>query len=78
MKLNEKQKSLVDNLIFVARKRGYRDETIEILIMLTCTSQMIDTVGSADKATQIIIELIESCDSPQECVSKTLQIAGIE
>ena len=46
--------------------------------MLTCAKQMVESVGSSDEATVRVTEFIRESDNPQDCLEKTLNLAGIE
>ena len=78
MALTKEQIALVDELIALAREKGYREETIEILLMLTCTKKMVGSVGSSDEATRRVIEFIKESKTSQECIGKALRLAGVE
>lgn len=78
MSLSKERIELIDKLIALAREKGYPEETIEILLMLTCAKQMVESVGSSDEATLRVIEFIQESDTSQDCVEKTLKLAGIE
>ena len=65
-------------MISLAREKGYAEEEIEILLMLTCAKQMVESVGSSDEATVRVTEFIRESDNPQDCLEKTLNLAGIE
>lgn len=78
MSLTREHIELVDNLIALAREKGYRDETIEILIMLPFSARVVKNVGSTDGATRKIIDFIKESKTSQECIGKALQLAGIE
>ena len=78
MSLSKERIELIDKLIALGREKGYPEETIEILLMLTCAKQMVESVGSSDEATSRVIEFIQESDTSQDCVEKTLKLAGIE
>ena len=78
MSLSKERIELVDKLISLAREKGYAEEEIEILLMLTCAKQMVESVGSSDEATVRVTEFIRESDNPQDCLEKTLNLAGIE
>ena len=69
---------LVDRLIALAREKGYRDETIEILIMLPYSVRVVKNVGSTDGAIHKIIDIISESKTSQECIGKALRLAGVE
>lgn len=78
MSLSKESIKLVDSLIGLARRKGYRDETIEILIMLPFAVRVVENVGSTDEAMRKIIEFIKESETSQECIGKALRLAGIE
>lgn len=78
MALSQQERENTRKLIALAREKGYSEETIEILLMLTCAKQMVERVESSDEATSRVIEFIQESDTSQDCVEKTLKLAGIE
>lgn len=77
MALSEKEKKLTREFIALARKKGYREDGIELLLMLTCTKRMVEEVGSSEEATKRLIEFCKECDTAQECVEKMGELIGI-
>ena len=78
MALSQQERENTRKLIALAREKGYRESMIEILLMLTCAKQMEESVGSSDEATRCVIEFIKESDDQQDCLEKTLKLAGIE
>ena len=78
MALSQQERENTRKLIALAREKGYAEEEIEILLMLTCAKQMVESVGSSDEATVRVTEFIRESDNPQDCLEKTLNLAGIE
>ena len=39
--LSKREEELTDQLIALAREKGYREDTIEILLMLSCTTNTL-------------------------------------
>ena len=56
MELSEKRTALIDELIGLAFEKGYSEEDIELILMLTCVEEMVDTLGSSEEATRRAIE----------------------
>lgn len=52
--------------IKLARSKNYREETIEMVICLSCTVDMYDKFGDSDKAMEEIIKLCEKHDDSKE------------
>lgn len=69
---------MVNELIALAREKGYRESMIEILLMMTYAVPMIERVRSTDEATRRVIEFIKESDDQQDCLEKTMRLAGIE
>ena len=78
MALSQQERENTRKLIALAREKGYSEEEIEIFIMLTCAKQMVESVGSSDEATVRVTEFIRESDNPQDCLEKTLNLAGID
>ena len=55
--LSKREEELTDQLIALAREKGYREDTIEILLMLSCTANMRDHFGTSEQATEKICDL---------------------
>ena len=78
MALTKERIALVNELIALAREKGYRESMIEILLMMTYAVPMIERVRSTDEATRRVIEFIKESDDQQDCLEKTMRLAGIE
>lgn len=78
MSLSKERIALIDQIIALAREKGYHEETIEILLMMTCAKPMIESVGSSEEAERQIFGFIKESETSQECLEKTLKLAGID
>ena len=76
--LNENLKMILHEFIRLAREKGYREETIEILVMLACTNEMHKNFGDTEQALEKMTEFVHSCQDSQTCVEKTVQLAGVK
>ncbi len=74
MELSEKRTALIDELIGLAFEKGYSEEDIELILMLTCVEEMVDTLGSSEEATRRAIEICKESDDAQECVAKVFDL----
>ena len=77
MALSKERIALIDACIALGRKKGYHDEELEVLLMLTIADQTKERVGSSEKATERLLEFIKECDSPQKCLTKMSELAGL-
>ena len=78
MALSEEQHSLNRELIVLARSKGYPEHSIELILMLICTKDMVAKVGSTEEATRRTIEFCKQSDTAQECYEAQLQLIGID
>lgn len=78
MELSEENKKLVQKLDETAHKKNYHEETIELLIMLCYAVPMKENGYTPIEAMKKIIGFIQESKTSQECIDKTLNLAGIE
>lgn len=78
MALSEEETALVDEFIALARGKGYTEDAIEIMLMLSCCDAMEDNYGDSVKTLKKMIELCKQCKTGDECVGEVCLLAGIE
>lgn len=77
MALSKELDILVDELIAIARSKGWADHLIELILMLICTTDMVEAVGSSLEATRRTIEFAKQCDTAEDCMREQFKLMGI-
>lgn len=62
----------------IAKKKGYRDETIDMGIMLACTKNAVEKFGSEEKAFEEVIKICEKNDNPQDFINDVCRLIEID
>lgn len=78
MALSEEQHKLNRELIALARSKGFAEHSIELILMLICTKDMVAKVGSTEEATRRAIEFCKQSETEQDCIEAQLQLIGID
>lgn len=77
MALSETERELTRTFIKLAREKEYREDGIELLLMLTCSKLAVKELGSSEEATRRLIELCKKCDDAQKCVVEMGKLIGV-
>ncbi len=61
-----------------ARKKGYREEDIEMLALLSITTLAVEKFGDIEKPIDFLISLVDKCDTSQEAFDKFTDKLGLD
>ena len=61
----------------LAKQKGYREETIELALMLCHTVDMVEKYGSAEQALEEVIKLCEQYDSGRAFIAAVGDLIGL-
>ena len=78
MALSEKEKERIDYFCELAKGKGYRDETIDLALMFSCTKELVRKFGSEQSALEEIIKLCEKYNNGQSFINAVGLLAGID
>lgn len=78
MALTEEQKKIKNDLVSCAHEKGYRDESIELLLMFVCAAPLVEKVGTTTEAAKKIIEFIKESETSEKCFDQILNFIGIK
>lgn len=77
MILTKREEQLIDDFGALARKKGYREETIELALMLCNTVDMVEKYGSEEQALEEVIKLCEQYDSGRAFIAAVGALIGL-
>jgi hypothetical protein len=75
--LTEKEKERIDYFYNLAKSKEYRNETIEMAIMLAHTKEAVAKCGSIRNAFEEVIKLCEKHDNSKEFINAVGILIGI-
>lgn len=76
MALSDYDKKVASELIQVAREHAFKDEEIEILIMLCCSCQMRENFGEDTDAMKELTDFIKQGNDSPHTATKAVEMAG--
>ena len=62
----------------LARRKGYRQETIEMGIMLAHTTVLVDKYGSVEQAFEEVIKICEKHDNGEKFIAEVADLLDIQ
>ena len=75
--LDEETGKRIDYFDDLATSKGYREETIELALMLCHTVDMVEKYGSAEQALEEVIKLCEQYDSGRAFIAAVGDLIGL-
>ena len=76
--MEEKTKERIHYFDNIAKKKGYRNETIELALMFACTKELVRKYGSEENALEEIIKLCEKYDDGKAFINAVGVLAGLD
>lgn len=77
MGLTKCEEERIDYFVELARKKGYREETIEVGIMLAFVKEVVAKYGSEEKSFEEVIKICEQCDDGSKFVGLVYEHFGL-
>ena len=77
MEMTEREGKLIDELWEKAESKGYREQTVEMALMLACTVEMVNKYGSEENALEEIVKLCEKNDSGEKFIAEVGALIGV-
>lgn len=78
MLFSRREKKLTRELIALAREKGYGEDFIKTLLMMSCLPSVTDRFGSSEEATKRLLEFVKESETQQDCFDKVLDLAGMK
>ena len=68
---------MIDELWEKAESKGYREQTVEMALMLACTVEMVEKYGSEENALEEIVKLCKKNDSGEKFIAEVGALIGV-
>ena len=76
MRATEKEIELVDEFIRLSREKGYSQDAIKLMVMLSCCDAMEDNYGDAETALTKMIDICKKSETEDACVAKVYALTS--